>query len=98
MGIRFAETNTSKSDPQVIKWDFRNSNKGIIQTSEKEVLNQVILGLELINKSLKTNYKLSKIYFSPFDASRNQIYYGLISTLIRHYHSGNEFKEVQTTD
>jgi len=31
---------------------------------------------------------------SPFDISTNRIYSGLILALIRHYHSGNEFKEV----
>ncbi len=50
--------------------------------------------LESVNQSLGTNYKLSKIYFSPFDIQKNRIYSGLIATLIRHYHSGNEFKEV----
>lgn len=98
LGITFDETKTSKSNPEVIKWNFPNSDKGIIQTSEKEVLEQVLLGLESVNKALETDYKLSKIYFSPFDSSRNQIYVGLLATLIRHYHTGNEFKEVQTTD
>ena len=67
------------------------SNKGIISV---EVLEQVLSGLESVNQSLGTNYKLSKIYFSPFDISTNQIYSGLIAALIRYYHSGNEFKEV----
>jgi hypothetical protein len=47
-----------------------------------------------VYKSLGTNYKLSKIYFSPFDSSKNRVYSGLIGVLIKHYHSGNEFKEV----
>lgn len=61
--------------------------------SKKEVLEQVLSGLELVNKSLGTNYKLSKIYFSPFDISINRVYSGLIAALMRHYHSGNEFKD-----
>ena len=64
------------------------------ETSKEEVLEQVLFGLESVNKSLGTSYKLSKIYFSPFDISTNRIYSGLIAALIRHYHSGNEFKEV----
>jgi hypothetical protein len=50
--------------------------------------------LESVNQSLGTNYKLSKIYFSPFDSGANSVYNLLICKLIRHYHSGNEFKEV----
>ena len=85
LGISFGE---------VIEWNFNNSDRSRIRTSKEEVLEQVLFGLESVNKSLGTNYKLSKIYFSPFDISTNRIYSGLIAALIRHYHSGNEFKEV----
>ena len=37
-------------------------------------------------------YKIIRI--TPFHIPTNRIYSGLIATLIRHYHSGNEFKEV----
>lgn len=94
LGISFVETNSSEADLEVIEWDFPNIDKSRIRTSEEEVLEQVVSGLESVNKSLGTNYKLSKIYFSPFDISTNRIYSGLIAALIRHYHSGNEFKEV----
>ena len=89
LGISFGE-----DDIEVIEWNFNNIDKSRIQTSKEEVLEQVLSGLESVNQSLGTNYKLSKIYFSPFDISTNQIYSGLIAALIRHYHSGNEFKEV----
>jgi hypothetical protein len=89
LGISFGE-----DDVEVIEWNFNNSDRSTIRTSKEEVLEQVLLGLESVNKSLGTNYKLSKIYFSPFDISTNRIYSGLIAALIRHYHSGNEFKEV----
>ena len=89
LGISFGEDNI-----EVIEWNFNNIDKSRIQTSKEEVLEQVLFGLESVNKSLGTNYKLSKIYFSPFDISTNHIYSGLIAALIRHYHSGNEFKEV----
>ena len=89
LGISFGE-----DDIEVIEWNFNNSDRSRIRTSKEEVLEQVLSGLESINKSLGTNYKLSKIYFSPFDISTNRIYSGLIAALIRHYHSGNEFKEV----
>jgi len=94
LGISFVETNSSEADLEVIEWDFPNIDKSRIRTSEEEVLEQVLSGLESVNKSLGTNYQLSKIYFSPFDISTNRIYSGLIAALIRHYHSGNEFKEV----
>jgi hypothetical protein len=94
LGISFVETNSSEADLEVIEWNFSNSDRSRIRTSKEEVLEQVLSGLESINKSLGTNYKLSKIYFSPFDISTNRIYSGLIAALIRHYHSGNEFKEV----
>ena len=93
MGISFVETNSSEANLEVIEWNFPNTNKDKIRTSKEEVLEQVLSGLESVNKSLGTNYKLSKIYFSPFDISTNRIYSGLIAALIRHYHSGNEFKE-----
>lgn len=89
LGISFGEDNV-----EVIEWNFNNSDRSRIRTSKEEVLEQVLFGLESVNKSLGTNYKLSKIYFSPFDISTNRIYSGLIAALIRHYHSGNEFKEV----
>lgn len=101
--MRFSKTNKiykviritgSQDNIEVIEWEFPKLDKSQIQTSKKEVLKQVIFGLASVNTSLGTNYKLSKIYFSPFDMSTNNIYSGLIAVLIRHYHSGNEFKEV----
>ena len=89
LGISFGEDNV-----EVIEWNFNNSDRSRIRTSKEEVLEQVLSGLESVNQSLGTNYKLSKIYFSPFDISTNRIYSGLIAALIRHYHSGNEFKKV----
>ena len=89
LGISFGE-----DDIEVIEWNFNNIDKSRIRTSKEEVLEQVLSGLESVNQSLGTNYKLSKIYFSPFDISTNRIYSGLIAALIRHYHSGTEFKEV----
>lgn len=89
LGISFGE-----DDIEVIEWNFNNIDKSRIRTSKEEVLEQVLSGLESVNQSLGTNYKLSKIYFSPFDMSTNRIYSGLIVVLIRHYHNGNEFKEV----
>ena len=80
---------------EVVKWNLNNIDKSRIRTSKEKVLEQVLSGLESVNQSIGTNYKLYKIYFSPFDISTNRIYSGLIAALIRHYHSRNEFKEVE---
>ena len=79
---------------ELLEWDFPNIDKSRIRTSKEEVLEQVLSGLESVNQSLGTNYKLSQIYFSPFDSGTNLVYNLLICKLIRHYHSGNQFKEV----
>ena len=55
-----------------VSFDESNSNK--IQTSKEEVLEQVLCGLESVNKSLDTSYKLSKIYFLPSDRASNSVY------------------------
>ena len=94
LGVAFDDKNNSHNTIKVIEWDFPNIDKSITRTSKEEILEQVLSGLESVNQSLGTNYKLSKIYFSPFDIPTNRIYSGLIATLIRHYHSENEFKEV----
>jgi hypothetical protein len=94
LGISFVETNSSEANLEVIEWNFPNVYRSTSRTSKEEVLEQVLSGLESVNKSLGTNYKLSKIYFSPFDSAQNRVYSTLIKVLIRHYHSGNEFQEV----
>ena len=94
LGAAFDDKDRSDNNIEVIEWDFPNINKSRIRTSKEEVLEQVVSGLESVNQSLGTNYKLSKIYFSPFDSVANSVYNLLICKLIRHYHSGNEFIEV----
>jgi len=93
LGISFIETNSSEANLEVIEWNFSNIDRRRSRTSKEKVLEQVLSGLESINKSLGTNYKLSKIYFSPFDSSRDRVYSGLIAALIKHYHIENEFEE-----
>ena len=94
LAVVFDNKNRSDNNIEVIEWDFSNIGKSRIRTSKEEVLEQVLSGLESFNQSLGTNYKLSQIYFSPFDSGTNSVYNLLICKLIRHYHSGNEFKEV----
>jgi hypothetical protein len=94
LGAAFNDKDRNDNNIEVIEWDFPNIDKSRIRTSKEEVLEQVVSGLESVNQSLETNYKLSKIYFSPFDSGANSVYKLLICKLIRHYHSGNEFKEV----
>ena len=94
LGISFREPNSSEGNLEIIEWNFANIDRSKSRTSKEEVVEQVLSGLESVNKSLGTNYKLSKIYFSPFDISTNQVYSGLIVILIKYYHSGNKFREV----
>ena len=94
LGVVFDDKNRSDNNIEVIEWDFPNIDKSRIRTSKEEVLEQVLSGLEWVNQSLGTNYKLSQIYFSPFDSGTNSVYNFLICTLIRHYHDGKEFKEI----
>lgn len=89
LGISFGDENI-----EVIEWNFNNNNNSQIFTSKQEVLKQVLCGLESINQALGTDYKVCKIYFSPFDIPANNVYTGLIQALIRYYHSGNKFEEV----
>lgn len=63
-----------------------------IITSKEEVFEQVLSELKLINPSLRTNFKLSQIYFTSFDSRANLIYYLLMSKLIQHYHIKNYFR------
>ena len=90
LGVCFSENNSS--DIKVIQWNCKDDRK--IQTSEDQVLEQVLLGLKEVNQSLGTSYRLSKIYFLPSESAAGRVYKVLIVRLIRHYHSGNEFKEV----
>ena len=94
LGVAFDDKDRSDNNIEVLEWDFPNIDKSRIRTSKEEVLEQEVSGLESVNQSLGTNYKLSQIYFSPFDSATNSVYNLLICKLIRHYHSGNEFKEV----
>ena len=94
LGVAFDDKHNSDNNIEVIEWDFPNIDKSRIRTSKEEVLEQVLSGLESVNQSLGTNYKLSQIYFSPFDSGTNSVYKLLICKLIRHYHEGKEFKEV----
>ena len=94
LGVAFDDKDRSDNNIEVLEWDFPNIDKSRIRTSKEEVLEQVVSGLESVNQSLETNYKLSQIYFSPFDSGAYSVYRLLICKLIRHYHSGKEFKEV----
>ena len=69
LGISFAEKHLEECEIEIIEWHFlANAHEKII-TSKELVLEQVLYGLNNINEALNTNYKLSKIYFSPFDSN-----------------------------
>ena len=95
LGVTFNETN-SRIDPndiEIIEWDFPNISETKVLTSKKAVLEQVMSGLESINRSLGTDYQVSHIYFSPYDRPQGSVYHFLILELVDHYHNGNEFVE-----
>lgn len=78
LGGAFDHKNNRDDNTEVIEWDFPNIDKNRIRTSKEKVLEQVLYKLESVNQSFGTNY----------------IYSVIVATLIRHYHSENEFKEV----
>lgn len=86
LGVSFGENNKM----EIVEWQIKEGEK--ILSSKEEVLEQIISGLELVNQSLGTDYKLSKIYFLPSDSAARSVYTLLICRLIKHYHSGNEFE------
>ena len=95
LGISFVKKDIAEDKIEIIEWHFpANAHEKII-TSRELVLEQVLCGLNNINEALNTNYKLSKIYFSPFDSNSGSVYSLLIYKLIRHYHDGKEFIEVK---
>lgn len=88
LGVSFSENNST--DIEVIQWNLKNEGK--MRTSKKEVLEQVLSGLESVNQSLEANYKLSKIYYLPSESAASFVYTFLIRQLIRHYHIGGKFE------
>ena len=80
LGVSFGEDNKM----EILEWPIEEGEK--IRSSKKEVLEQIISGLESVNQSLGTNYKLSKIYFLPSDRASNSVYKLLICTIHFVYH------------
>lgn len=92
LGVSFDESNSNSNKVEIVQWPVEKGRR--IQSKNEQVLKQVVSGLEAVNKSLNTSYKLSKIYFLPSDNASYSVYSLLISALIRHYHVGKEFKEI----
>ena len=92
-GIRLGK-DSNENDIEIIEWDFPNIDSSKIRTSKTEVLNQVLSGLNSINRALGTSYTLSKIYYVPSEDGSYFVYQTLIRNLIKHYYEGKEFKEV----
>ena len=94
LGVLFSEKDIKECDIEIIEWEFPANAHEKIRTSKERVIKQVMTGLNSVNESLNTNYKLSRIYFSPFDSDSNSVYSLLICKLIRHYHDGKKFTEI----
>jgi len=100
LGISFSEN--ENSDLQIIELEVKpiEITKPVLKiinppllTTKEEIKREVLAGLDSINESLGTNYRLSHIYFVPSDSCEDEVYQLLIAMLIRHYHNGKEFKE-----
>lgn len=95
LGIVFGTPTNKKDNIEILEWNFSNSNGDIKRTSKEDVAKEVLFGLDRVNEALRANYVISKIYFSPFDKSDGRVYSYLTIALIKHYHEGKEFIEVQ---
>jgi len=93
LGISFGNKDSNENDIEIIEWDFPNIDSSKIRTSKTEVLNQILSGLNSINKALGTSYTLSKIYYVPSEDGSCFVYQTLIRKLIKHYYEGKKFKE-----
>ena len=93
LGIRFDENPNEKNTIQIIDLDFPKIDNTKVRTSHTELLDQVLDGLDSLNRSLQTTYMLSKIYYVPSLDGSSSIYRTLIRALIRRYHNSNKFEE-----
>jgi hypothetical protein len=95
LGVTFNETNNqvNPNDIEIIEWDFPSIRETKVLTSKETLLEQVMSGLESVNRSLGTDYQVSQIYFSPYDSPKSSVYHFLIFKIVQHYHNGNEFIE-----
>lgn len=90
--VTFSRPDSTESNIKVIELTHPDI-KDIKRTSKDEVFEQQFSGLESANEFLGTNYRLSKMYFSPYNSSKYRLYSGLTSALISHYRNGRKFKE-----
>ena len=97
LGIEFMTDDDSNNKIEVIEWEFPHTYKSRMKTSREEVLKQVLKSLKKMNKRFGTKYKISRIYFVPFELPYNQIYSGLTTLLINYYHKGETFEETSKT-
>ena len=61
LGVSFAEN--TEQNLEVIEVQIRNPKKKKNQPSKDEILKQVLTGLESVNQSLGTSYKLLQISY-----------------------------------
>lgn len=61
LGVSFAEN--TEQNLEVIEVQIRNPKKKKNQPSKDEILKQVLAGLESVNQSLGTSYKLLQISY-----------------------------------
>jgi len=90
LGVCFSER--EEPNVELVEWELKPGAK--VKTSGEQVLDQVLAGLESVNKELGSTYNLAKIYFLPSDSASNSVYELLIQALVKQLDSGAEFIEV----
>jgi S-adenosylmethionine synthetase len=89
LAIRLSESN---GHTNVVSLPIKTHEKNNIDS--KDVLNQVMLSLSLVNKELKKDYHISEIQYLPSDTYSSTVYEMLTTELIKRIDSGGEFLKV----
>jgi hypothetical protein len=97
LAIRLGDANTRENDIEVIDWESSNITRPGIRTSKEELLRQVFSGLKRMNGNLGTNYTIAAVYYISAECSDLSMYDMLTGILIRNYHQGGEFKNLDLT-
>ena len=96
-GLTFTSKNVRPEEIQVIRIpapELESSPYRKVLTSKEEVLKQTLAGLNEFNRTRGTTYKLSQIYYVPYDNPGVNTYKMLSFGLVKNYHYGTEFTEV----
>jgi hypothetical protein len=71
LGISFCDDPINENEENEIEVISLEPTENADKTSNSEILDQVLEGLNGVNKALGTNYRLSKIYYVPSQLARS---------------------------